>query len=218
MNDKQQKQNNGAVEVSAEELDELKRDMRSARLNAWAKAHQRELTIGVAVVFVLLVAVSFWKEHRDAERASAASLYYQALNTAKAEDKKALLQSVIRDYDNTSYGALARLLLAAVDEAHAEKDLRAVMERRDVDRGIRAQARLDLARIMLASGKKQQAGTLLRESLPAAYEQLRQFLLAQAAGDAAERIRHLQKAKAAESYDADLARRIDRQLSALGKG
>lgn len=218
MNDKQQKNNSGAVDVSAEEMDELKRDMRSARLNAWAKAHQQQLMIGAAVLLAVLVSVSFWKEHRDAQRASAASLYYQALNTSKAADKQSLLKSVIRDYDNTAYGALARLLLATVDDAHAAEYLQALLARHDVDRGIRNQARLDLARIRLAAGDKQGARKLLETKAPPAYEQLRQYLLAQAASDADERIRHLQKAKEAESHDAGLARRIAQQLSAAGKG
>jgi len=206
------------MDVSQQDMNELKRDMRSAHLNAWAKDNQQKLIAGAVAIFVILVSVSFWKEHRDTQRASAATLYHQALNARQDTDKRALLMSVVKDYDNTAYAALAQVLLAKVDGDHAAAHLLALLNRSDIDPGIRAQARMDLARIRLREGDKAAARQLLGEHSVAAYEQLRHYLLAQAAEDDTQRIEHLRKARDSESYDSDLARRIDQQLLALGEG
>ncbi len=215
-NKKQDKQQ--PLDVSQQDMAELKRDMRSAHLNAWAKDNQQKLIAGAVAVFIVLLSISFWKEHRDTQRASAATLYHQALNARQDADKRALLQSVVKDYNNTAYGALAQLLLAKVDSEHAAGYLLALLNRSDIDPGIRAQARIDLARIRLSEGDKAAARKLLAEHSVAAYEQLRHYLLAQAAEDDAQRVAHLRKARDAESYDTELARRIEQQLLALGEG
>jgi len=202
------------IDVSHEELEELKRDMRSAQLTAWATANQQKIIAGVVALLMLIVGVSLWKEHRASQRASAATLYHQALNTQQSDDKRALLQAVIKDYDDTVYGDLARLLLVNVDEEHAAEYLQALMARPDVDDSIKMQARLDLAQLRLDAGDKAAARELLATGGAADYEQLRQYLLAQAASDDAQRVEHLKKARDAISHDAELSQRIDKQLSA----
>jgi len=206
---------NEAIEASQQEMDDLKRDMRSAQLTAWAKANQQKIIAGLLALLVLLVGISLWKEHRDTQRASAAALYHQALNAAQGEDKRSLLQTVIKDYDNTVYGGLARLLLASTDAEHAAEYLQAVLTRSDVDEGIRMQARLDLAKLRLNAGDKAAARKLLTVRGGADYEQLRHYMLAQASDNTAERIAHLKKARDAASHDSELSQRIERQLSTL---
>ncbi|HCS12331.1 MAG: hypothetical protein COS82_03915 [Zetaproteobacteria bacterium CG06_land_8_20_14_3_00_59_53] len=207
---------NAPIDVSHEEIEELKRDMRSAQLTAWAEANQKNIIAGVVAVVMLIVGVSLWKEHAESQRASAATLYHQAMNTAQQEDKRSMLLEVIKDYDNTVYGGLARLLLVNADPEHAAEYLQALMVRSDLDNGIRTQARLDLAKLKIAVGDKAAANTLLEAAAPADYEQLLHYLMAQAASDDAGRIIHLQKARDAISNDADLSQRIEQQLSGLG--
>jgi predicted negative regulator of RcsB-dependent stress response len=211
------------IDVSNEELDELKRDMRSAQLTAWAMANQKAIIAGLIAVVLLIVGVSLWKQHHDTQRASAASLYYQALNTRNEGDRRSLLKAVIKDYDNTVYGGLARLLLVPVDSGNAAQYLQELMNRSDVSRGIRTQARLDLAKLKLSAGDKAAVRELLAKPCDADYEQLRHYLLAQAADDTAGRIEQLKKAHDAISHDAVLSQRIEQQLSTLdtaaaGKG
>jgi len=205
------------LEVSQQDMDELKRDMRSAHLNAWAKAHQQQIIGGLVILLIVLVGISLWKEHRDTQRASAASLYYQALNAKQDDNKRALLQSIINDYNNTAYASLAHMLMVKVDSAHAEKHLRFLLERSDADNGVKAQARLDLARLELAAGKKDAALKLLAVNAGRAYEQLRHYLMAQASESDADRMMHLKKARDSDSYDPELTRRIAEQLSVLGQ-
>jgi len=204
------------VDVSHEEMDELKRDMRSAQLTAWAQANQNKLIAGVVVFILLLVGISMWKEHRQAQRASAATLYHQALAAQPGGDRTSLLQTVMRDYDNTVYGGLSRLLLAASGDGKAAAYLQEVMARADMDAGIKTQARLDLAQLYLNKGDKAEARKVLATRGGADYEQLRHYLLAQAADTGAERLQHLQKARDAVANDAELSKRIEQEISAAG--
>lgn len=215
MSNKKKQPEQEPIDVSHEELEELKRDMRSAQLTAWAIANQQKIIAGVVALLMVIVGISLWKEHRASQRASAATLYQQALNTQQADDKRSLLQAVIKDYDDTVYGDLARLLLVNVDEEHAAEYLQALMVRPGVDDSIKMQARLDLAQLRLDAGDKAAARELLATGGAADYEQLRQYLMAQAANDDAERVEHLKKARDATSHDAELSQRIERQLSTL---
>ena len=216
MSNKKKQPEQEPIDVSHEELEELKRDMRSAQLTAWAMANQQKIIAAVVALLMVIVGISLWKEHRASQRASAATLYQQALNVQQVDDKRSLLQAIIKDYDDTVYGDLARLLLVNVDEENAAEYLQALMQRPDVDVSIKMQARLDLAQIRLDAGDKAAARELLATGGLADYEQLRQYLMAQAANDDAERVEHLKKARDAISHDAELSQRIERQLSALG--
>ncbi|MDQ6971255.1 MAG: tetratricopeptide repeat protein [Mariprofundaceae bacterium] len=204
------------VDVSHEEMDELKRDMRSAQLTAWAQANQNKLIAGVVVFILLLVGISMWKENRQTQRASAATLYHQALAAPSGGDRASLLQTVMRDYDNTVYGGLSRLLLAASGDEQADAYLQEVLDRSDMDAGIKMQARLDLAQLHLNKGDKGEARKLLATRGGADYEQLRHYLMAQAADTDAERLQHLQKARDAVANDAELSKRIEQEISAAG--
>lgn len=211
------------VAISQEEMEELKRDMRSAQLTAWAVANQKKIIAGLIGVLFIIVGGSLWKQHRDVQRTSAATLYYQALNAQRQEDRRPLLQAIIKDYDNTVYGGLARLLLIPLDSKQAPQYLQELINRSDVGAGINMQARLDLAQVRLAAGDKAAARELLAKPVATDYEQLRYYLLAQATDDTGERIEQLKKARDAVSHDTTLKQRIETQLSTLntsaaGKG
>lgn len=213
---KQKKPNkNEPIDVAHEELEELKREMRSAQLTAWAMANQQKIIAGLVALLLLIVGISLWKEHRQSQRASAAALYFQALNSPQEDDQRSMLQAVIKDYDDTVYGGLSRLLLARVDGEHAEAYLQTLMGRSDVDDGIRMQARLDLAQLKLEAGDKAAVLALLANPGGADYEQVRHYLMAQASSDDASRIEHLKQALDAPSYDDALRQRIKQQLSTL---
>jgi len=215
LSSKDKQPGNEPIDVSHKEMEELKRDMRSAQLTAWAQANQNKIIAGAVAVLLVIVGISLWKEHRDSQRASAATLYHQALNTQQQQDKASMLQEIIKDYDNTVYGGLARLLLVNADPEHAESYLQELMTRADLDSGVQTQARLDLAQMKITAGDNAAANKLLENHAPADYEQLRHYLMAQAAADDAARIEHLKKARDAISNDAALSQRIEQQLSTL---
>jgi len=214
VNDKTPDHQPGSPDVTREEMDELKREMRSARMAAWVQDHQKLVVATLAAVIVLIAAVSFWREHDAARRASAATLYHQALAERQADARKALLERVVKDYGDTAYAGLARLLLAPLDPARAETHLKALMANAP-DPEIGWQAELDLAALYLRKGDASAARKTLEAPVGRDYEQLRQYLLARASADDAARIQHLRQAEQAVSHDAGLKKRIHDWLAAL---
>ena len=197
------------------DMEEIKRDMRNAQLLDWVRKNTAAL-IAAAIVFVLIIAGSIvWIEKNKSERNAAATMYFQALSVVKDSDKQQLLNALISRHFGTAYTALAEMQLAHLDEAHATKHLQAVIDNPKSMPEWVWQARLDLAGILIDQGKAGEAAPVLQHSVGPAYAQLRQYLLAKASSDAAEKISHLKKAQAAQSFDQNLARRIDSELQAL---
>lgn len=203
------------VEISREQLDELKRDMRTAHLAAWAEKNQKALIVSAVVLLAVIAGAGLWREHVATRRSSAATLYQQALIAADAESKRSLLEKVVRDYNSTAYGGLAELLLAKVDQEHAVQRLQALLSRSGLGREIALQARLDLAQAYLRKGDKTRARGILAQRMGKHYEQLRHYLLALAADTDTDRIAHLEQALDAVSHDAMLKRRIEKRLAEL---
>jgi len=203
------------TDVSGEEMDELRRDMRTARLTVWAQENQRKIIAAVAALLILIVGVSVWKEHIATQRASAAALYHQAMNTAETQAKRSLLEKVVKDYKATAYSGLARLLLSRVDSDHAVRHLTALVSHSGLDQELDWQARLDLAQEYLSRHDKARARDALSTPVGKDYEQLRYYLLAEASESDADRITHLRKALEAVSHDAVLKRRIKQRLAGL---
>jgi len=201
--------------VSQEEMDELKRDMRSAHLTAWAKENQQKMIAAVAALLLVIVGVSLWKEHIATQRASAATLYHQALNTVNLDAKRSMLEKVVRDYGNTSYREMAQLLLAKVDQAHAGQYLMALLSNSGMNREIRWQAQLDLAQFYLRRDNKAKARAMLAKSVGRDYEQLRHHLMADASENNTDRISHLEQALNSVSHDTVLKKRIEQRLTKL---
>jgi len=201
-------------DISREEMDELKREMQSARLAAWIQSHQTQVVGALAVVILLIVGVSFWREHVADRRASAATLYHQALDARGIEERRALLDKVVSDYDDTAYAGLARLLLASLEPERAADHLKVLMKNAP-DREIRWQAELDLAALQLRKGDQAAARETLNTPVGRDYEQLRQYLLARASATDAERISHLKQADQAISHDEALKKQISTWLARL---
>ncbi len=195
------------------EMAELKRDMRSARLTAWLEANTQSLIAAVVALVLVLIGGALWLEHSKTQRASAATLYQQALVEKDAEKKQALMEKVVGEFSGTSYATMAEMQLAALDDEHAEQHLQAVMHAASTMPEWAWQARLDLAELKLEAGDKAAAREQLQQPVGKQYEQLRHYLMAEASDDAAARRQHLQRALDAPSMDDDLKRRIESMLA-----
>jgi len=195
------------------EMDELKRDMRSAQWTHWAQANQKYMIAAVIALIVILIAGGFWKEQIKSQHSAAATLYQQAMNEQNASKQLSLMQSVVTKFSSSSYSALAQMQLAHLDKAHVEAHLQALMAHPEAMREWVWQARLDMAALKLEQGDKAAAKALLEKTVGAQYQQLRHYLMAMAASDAAEKEKHLQKALDAVSNDNALKSRIETLMS-----
>ncbi|MFQ5344613.1 MAG: YfgM family protein [Mariprofundus sp.] len=193
---------------SPDEMEELKRDMRSAQWTHWAQTHQKQIIASVVAVLLILIAGGVWQEHNRSQRAAAATLYQQAVNEQDAGKQKALMQSVITQFGSSTYSALAEMQMGRLDQAHAEAHLQALMDHPAAMKEWVWQARLDLAELKIEQGDKDAAMALLAQQVGDQYQQLRHYLMAMASSDAAEKEQHLQKALDSVSHDNALRTRI----------
>ena len=199
----------------AAEMEELKREMHTAQIVDWAQNNQQQLIAGFVAILLLLAGGSFWLERNQSQKDSAATLYHQALATSDAEQKKAMLEMVIKDYGDTGYGSLANLYMAKLAD-QPEVYLNTLIHSAASTPELAWQARLDLAEWYLANGKTAEANAQLRESVGKQYEQLRHYLMAEASTDAAEKRKHLQMSLDSESNDQLLKDRVESMLAELG--
>jgi predicted negative regulator of RcsB-dependent stress response len=199
----------------AAEMDELKREMRSAKWAAWVQNNKQSLLAAVAVLVLVLLFSGLWIENDRSHRASAAILYQQALSEQDVATKQTLLENIRNDFSDSSYGALALMQLARVDFDNAEAYLKALINHREAMEEWVWQARLDLAELKIEQGETQAARKHLEESVGKQYEQLRHYLMAGTSTDAAEKEEHLRKALEAPSLDNDLKRKIESQLATI---
>jgi predicted negative regulator of RcsB-dependent stress response len=205
----------GTDSAFAAEMEELKRDMRSAQIVDWMQNNQQQLIAGAVALLLLLAGGSLWMEHNRSQKDSAAALYHKALATKGAEDQKALLEMVIKDYGDTGYGSLANLYMAKLVD-QPEPYLNALIHGAASTQELAWQARLDLAEWYLAGDRVDDAKALLAEKVGKQYEQLRHYLLAEAASDKAEKQKHLQMSFDAASNDEVLKTRVESMLAELG--
>ncbi|MDQ6951086.1 MAG: tetratricopeptide repeat protein [Mariprofundales bacterium] len=196
------------------ELDDLKRDMRSAQLVEWIVTNKQTLAAVVAVVVIALLASSLWVARSKAQREAAATIYYQATAVSDPLKRKALLETVVHDYSRTGYAPLSLFQLVSLDSDKAPEYLKELLDS-SAPRELKWQARLDLAEHLIASGNQAKAEAYLKADVGQEYAQLRWYLRAQIATDDAGRREALQKALDASSNDADLKKRIQRTLAAL---
>ncbi|WP_176963224.1 tetratricopeptide repeat protein [Mariprofundus sp. NF] len=202
------------IPVKDSDIEELKREMRSAQWTNWVEANQKLLMGAAAAVVVVLLAAGFWIEQDRAHSATAATVYQQAVGEADVSNKQILLQNVSRDFSSSSYGALALMQLASVDSANAEVHLNALIAHPKAMPEWVWQARIDLAEIKLAAGDLAAAKTLLDQKVGDQYQQIRYYLLAQTATDAAQKQEYLQKALDASAVsDAELKQKIESQMN-----
>jgi len=191
------------------EMDELKRDMRSAQWTHWAQTNQKNIIAALVALVVILIAGAMWQEHNKSQHGAAATLYQQAMNEQDTAKQQSLMQSVIAKFGSSAYSALAQMQLAHLDKTHAEAHLQALMAHPEAMKEWVWQARLDLAAMKIEQGDKAAAKALLAKTVGDQYQQLRHYLMAMAAADATEKEKHLQKALDAVSQDDVLKSRIE---------
>ncbi|MFC1567863.1 tetratricopeptide repeat protein [Pseudomonadota bacterium] len=197
----------------AAEMEELKRDMHTAQLLDWLQNNRQLLIAAAVAVLIALAGASLWIEHGKSQKNSAATLYHQALAAASDDDKRAMLELVIKDYGDTGYGSLAHLYMVKLGDR--ETHLKALIHGSGSTAELASQARLDLAEWYLSNGKVDEAKAILSEPVGKQYEQLRHYLMAEATSDAGEKVMHLKKALDASSNDAFLKSRIESMISEL---
>jgi predicted negative regulator of RcsB-dependent stress response len=197
------------------EMDELKREMRSAKWAAWAQDNKQSMLAGVTLLVLALLASGLWIENERSHRASAAILYQQALSEQDMAIKQTLLESVRNDFSDSSYGALALMQLARVDAGNTAAHLNALMNHSKAMEEWVWQAQLDLAELSIEQGDAQAARKHLEQPVGKQYEQLRHYLMAETSVDAAEKQEHLKQALEAPSLDDGLKRKIENLLAKL---
>lgn len=206
-----------ALDLTPSQEEELKREMQAAKLMALALKYKHALIAGGVAAVVILVAGALWMERNKAVNESAATLYYQAIASNAPEIKRTLLDRVVKEYHDTSYGLLATMILAAQDAKRTEALLRDALAHPKLTDALAWQIRLDLASYTMRHGKGEEGCKLLSQPVGKHYEQLRQYLLAQCAKDKESKVKHLELALASESHDDHLRQRIQDQLAKLTK-
>jgi len=199
-------------QISAAEMQELKRDMRSAQLIEWAQKNSQQLIAAAVVFAVVLIGVGYWVEHGKAQKSAAAVLYQQGVVLQDETKQKALFQQVADEYGSTGYADLARLQLGRFDDG--APFLRALMDDSSAPDELRWQARLDLAEREINDGNTDAAMTLLNTSVGVEYQQLRHYLMARATSGET-RIGHLKDALAEISHDEELKQKIESMLAGM---
>jgi len=203
------------IEISKDEMQELQRDMRSARIHAWVNKNQQQLFVGLILLIVMIVGAGMYKEMLKKQQEAAATLFHQALDTQDVERKKDFFKTVIQDYSGTSYEAMSLILLASLDSEHSKDLLEQLIEHPKGSLEMSWQARLDLATIYLQENNIEKAKSVLKTQVGKEYAELRYFLLSQTTDDAAMKQTFLEKAQNAESHDEILRKQIETQLSQL---
>ncbi|MDQ6994396.1 MAG: tetratricopeptide repeat protein [Mariprofundaceae bacterium] len=195
-----------------EEMAELKKDMKSAKIVDWIQNNQQMLMLAVVLVLIAMFAGGLWSEQQKTKKEAAAMMYYQAISLRDDDKKKTLLNQVKHDYADTAYATLATLRLANLSDT--EKNLRELMENKEISPEFRWQASLDLAEYLIQQGKKDAAKLLLNKRVGSEYEQLRYALLASVSeGDAKKDA--LQKSLDAASHDDVLKEKVTSELAQL---
>jgi len=195
-----------------EEMAELKKDMKSAKLADWLQSHQQMLMVGVVLLLIAMFAGGLWSEQQKTKKEAAAMMYYQGISLQDKEKQKVLLEKVKRDYANTAYATLARMRLASF--VNTEKNLREIMADKTLNPELRWQAGLDLAEYLIQNDKKDAAKQVLKEHVGREYEQLRYALLASLSEGEAKKVA-LQKSMAAPSHDDVLKSQVTSELAQL---
>ncbi|MDX8394017.1 MAG: hypothetical protein R8K21_05450 [Mariprofundales bacterium] len=210
---------NKTPEISKQELDELHRDMQQAKLMHWITAHKQGLMTVLVVLVIALVASSVLIERAKSQRAQVAQDYIQAISIQgddQISQQKAALATVVQDYPDSIYAAFSLWQLSVIDEAEGEKYLHQLLAHPLAAQELKKQAHLDLASWYLRHDQSAKAKLEVKLNLGEAYEELRQYLLAEASSDKEEKITHYQAAFNAKSYSDSLHKKIETHLHALG--
>lgn len=160
------------------------------RLKGWLKENGTYVLSAVVIGLVVAFGIRFWRGHLEATRQAAASLYGETLgwySQGKTDAVRVAVGKLEQQYASTPYAALGALLLGKVsygtgDLKQAVRQLRWA-ESHALQPGVKAIAKLRLARVLMDEHKLGSALDLVSPPAPAGfrsqYEELRGDVLAQ---------------------------------------
>ena len=106
-------------------------------IKKWWQENGKAIVFGVVVGLSTIFGWRSWQTHVAQQAEAASGLYQQLLISVrddKSDEAKTAAQKIIKDYDDTTYAVLARLMLAKFAIADkeldtAEEHLRTAMEK-----------------------------------------------------------------------------------------
>lgn len=160
------------------------------RLKAWLKENGTYVLSAVVIGLVLAFGVRFWRGHLETTREAAASLYGETLgwySEGKTDAVKVAVAKLEQHYGSTPYAALGALLLGKISyDAGDLKQAAAALRwatAHALQPGVKAIAKLRLARVLIDERKLGSALDLVSPPAPAGfraqYEEVRGDVLAQ---------------------------------------
>lgn len=152
-------------------MNELRSDEEQVEaLKSWWKENGKSIVVGLLIGLLGVGGWRLWSEKKETA-AEQASIAYQRMVARITEKKpkaaKELGQELIENYDRSTYGALAALLLAKIeaedgDLEKAAEHLRWANTHAKVE-ALAATAQLRLARVLLSQGKATEAWSALSQ-------------------------------------------------------
>lgn len=159
-------------------------------LKAWWDKYGTRVIIAIVIVLAGVLGWRSWldKTHREAEAAS--EQYMKMLEVAQSQPDQAMEQGrqLVSSHAGSNYAAMASLVMASISVEQGDKEAATAQLRWVLEQGKQAElqeiARLRLARLLLDTGKADEALALLAKgenaSFRAPYDELRgDILLAQ---------------------------------------
>lgn len=153
-------------------------DEKVEELKAWWKENGTSVVAGVALAIAGLFGWEYWKDYKASTAAEASALYAKVADAAEASPEQAMadVQALQAGYASTPYAATASLKAAQQFAEKGEYDKAATTLRWVVDNSKQEEykllASIRLARVLLASGKPEEATKLTMQTYPAAYQSL----------------------------------------------
>ncbi|MDQ6961225.1 MAG: tetratricopeptide repeat protein [Mariprofundaceae bacterium] len=203
------------IEISKDEMQELQRDMRSARIHAWVNKYQQQLFVGLIMLIIIIVGVGMYKERLVKQQEGAATLFHQAMDTADTEKRQDFFNEVVTSYSGSSYAAMSLMILSSIDSSKSKEHLTQLLAHSKCTLEMTWQAHLDLAGIYINENNIEKAKSELAYQVGEDYAELRYFLLAQIEQGADAKRDLLEKAQEAISHDKALQKHIEQLLLKL---
>lgn len=207
--------------------EQLTDDEQVEALKKWWKENGTAIIVGIVIGLSAIVGFWKWNEYTEG-RAKAASLLYDQFVMAISNNKpdgSSSYDSLKKDYDGTSYAALAALRMAAVDYAKGETGktiahLKWATEHPGHD-SIQHIARLRLSRLLVAEDKLDEAEALLKDISEPAFDAQYQAVrgdIYRKQGNAEKARTAYQLALASSSFSGKQREYVQMKLDDLGAG
>jgi len=169
-------------------------------LKKWWRENGKSVIFGIVFGLAAVFGWRGWQEHRVAQAQAASELYQDTLSALRSDSPvKAIspAQEIVKNYSDTGYGVLARLVLAkvAVDDDkldQAAEQLNQALAKTD-EPTLKLEIRLRLARVQVAQGNLDAALSSLTVDKPGSFAPA----IAELRGDVLAR-----QGKAQQAYDA----------------